>query len=490
MVRPRDVSPRRFALGGLFLVLTVLCGHPAVARQHASQEPPLRHVEPLAAVVADLEDYIPALMDRAGVPGLAVALIRDGRVVWSAGFGVTNRITGTPITSETVFEVASNSKVVTTYAALRLVDQGRLTLDDPLTASLTTPWLPASALGDRITLRHVASHSSGLGDNDLLPANKAIAFEPGSSFAYSGVGLLYMQEAIEQVTGSSLEDASQALVFEPLGMTSSSFVGLSDLEARTASGHIVYSLPLLFFLAPFIGVFLVLGFVGGVVRRIRVGTWRPSRRLMVGNATVAALATLVLVVLTLGRVVPNLALLAAQSAVVFTVVLAFAALLGRRMIARLVEPPLMQRLYALWMVVSVVALLWLSGTMKGPMPNVLSPPPSAVGSLRTTAPDLATLLAEVAAPHFLNEEIAPQVRTPQVAITGDFSWGLGIGIQHSDQGDALWQNGITPGYRSVMVVYPEYQWGVVVLTNSDDGLQVAYDVAARALGGKAYWSRF
>lgn len=124
------------------------------------------------------------------------------------------------------------------------------------------------------------------------------------------------------------------------------------------------------------------------------------------------------------------------------------------------------------------------------MPTVMSPPPNAVGSLTTTASDLATFLAEVAAPSLLDEETASQVRTPQIAISDDFSWGLGIGIQHSDQGDALWQNGMTPGFRSVMVIYPEHQWGVVVLTNSDSGLQAAYDVAARALGGKARWSSF
>jgi CubicO group peptidase (beta-lactamase class C family) len=65
------------------------------------------------------------------------------------------------------------------------------------------------------------------------------------------------------------------------------------------------------------------------------------------------------------------------------------------------------------------------------------------------------------------------------------SWGLGPGIQHSEDGDALWHNGQTPGYRSLMVIYPEHQIGVVVLTNSDRGFPLACDVAQRALGGSA-----
>jgi CubicO group peptidase (beta-lactamase class C family) len=350
--------------------------------------------------------------------------------------------------------------------------------------------LPSSGYAEDITLRHVASHSAGLTDNDLLPVNKTIAFEPGSAFAYSGVGFLYMQEAVEQVTGSSLEDAAQALVFEPLGMESSSFVGRADLEPRMANGHIGYAFPLLSFLIPFVGILLVLVFVGVVVRRIRARTWRPSRRLIVGSAAVASLMTLVLVSVTMGRVLPNLALLVVLCTLAFAVALALASFLVRKAIALLAAPPKRRRLYILSMTVSVLALLWLAGTITGPMPNVLSPSPSAVGSLRTTAPDLATFLAEVAAPRLLNEETASQLHTPQIGINEDFSWGLGIGIQHGDQGEALWQNGMTPGFRSVVVIYPDHGWGVVVLTNSDDGLSVAYDVAARALGGKAHWSLF
>ena len=89
-----------------------------------------------------------------------------------------------------------------------------------------------------------------------------------------------------------------------------------------------------------------------------------------------------------------------------------------------------------------------------------------------------------------DEALARELRTTQVAINEHFSWGLGPGIQHSVHGEALWQMGMTFGFRSVMVIYPEHGLGVVVLTNSDDGLPVAYDIAARALGGKTRWSEF
>ena len=102
-----------------------------LAAKPSQQESPLRLSEPIEAIVADLERYIPEYMREQNIPGVAIALIRDGDVVWTEGFGVANVLTRQPITPETLFEVASNSKVVTAYIALRLVDQGVLSLDEP-----------------------------------------------------------------------------------------------------------------------------------------------------------------------------------------------------------------------------------------------------------------------------------------------------------------------------------------------------------------------
>ena len=103
---------------------------------------PLRVDEPLEAVVADLEAFIPAYMEAQGVPGVTIALVRDMRVVWTEGFGVTSVLTRKPVTPDTTFKVASNSKVVAAYIALRLVDQGMLALDEPLDNYLSKPHLP------------------------------------------------------------------------------------------------------------------------------------------------------------------------------------------------------------------------------------------------------------------------------------------------------------------------------------------------------------
>jgi len=123
-----------------------------------AQDVPLRVSEPVDSVIADLRSYIPDRMKQAEVPGLAIALIRNNQIVWSDGFGVANRLTDRPVSSKTVFEVASISKVVTAYTALRLVEEGKLSLDEPVHTYLKKPWLPPSVFADKITLRHLLSH--------------------------------------------------------------------------------------------------------------------------------------------------------------------------------------------------------------------------------------------------------------------------------------------------------------------------------------------
>lgn len=462
-----------------------------IAQDH--HDPPLRRTEPLEAVVADLRGYIPARMAEDHIPGLSIALVREGQLVWSEGFGVANRLTSRPVTPETVFEVASISKVVTAYSALRLVEQGRLALDEPLVGQLDEPWLPPSEWGDRITLRHLAGHSSGLSDN-LLPLDKNIQFEPGTEFLYSGVGAQYIQAAVEQVTGQSLEVAARVLALESLGMAASSFVTTTDTRSRLANGHLGYGFPLLAFLLPLVLTLAVIMIVLLVILRIRTGRWRVSGGQLVTALVAAMLLAILLLTRLMGPSLPNLVLLSVLVGLGFVAALALLIFIGRQVLSRLPsrwrEGSLYRLFCALLLVVSVLVLVRLTEMITGPKPRLLSPQPGAVGSLRSSAPDLARLLIELAQPQYLSLEMANQIRIPQTPINDNFSWGLGPGIQHSEQGDALWQNGITFGYRSLMAVYPELGLGAVVLTNSDRGYDVACDVAQRALGGKGTWKTF
>jgi len=109
----------------------------------------------------------------------------------------------------------------------------------------------------------------------------------------------------------------------------------------------------------------------------------------------------------------------------------------------------------------------------------------AAGSVRATVGDMAAFLIELSNPRYLSAEMATQLQTPQVRLSNDLSWGLGPSIQHSQQGDALWQWGQHMDFQSVMIIYPEHGFGVVVCTNNDLlNPDVAVEIAHRSLCGK------
>ncbi|MGH7493253.1 MAG: serine hydrolase [bacterium] len=112
---------------------------------------------------------------------------------------------------------------------------------------------------------------------------------------------------------------------------------------------------------------------------------------------------------------------------------------------------------------------------------------NAASSLRSTAENLATFLIELSAGQHLSPEWLAQMQTSYINVNTHVSWGLGIGLQHSEHGDCLWHWGSNPGSKSVMIIYPKQRVGVVVLSNSWNGSDLIQEVAARALGGKTYW---
>src|SRR6185369_5046326 len=114
-----------------------------------------------------LEKLIPRLMREGDVPGLSVALIKDGSVSWHQSFGVRNADTRVPLDDATIFEAASLSKPVFAYAILKLVDQGKLDLDKPLIKYLPERAVPNDERSDLITARMVLDHTTGF-QNQVL----------------------------------------------------------------------------------------------------------------------------------------------------------------------------------------------------------------------------------------------------------------------------------------------------------------------------------
>lgn len=179
-----------------------------------------------------LETEIPKLMEAADIPGLSMAIIQDGEISWSGTFGVRSRETNEPVDENTIFEAASLTKTVTAAATLKLVERGVLDLDTPLSEYLPYPKLAGDKRYKKITARHILTHTTGLPNwgNKLLR-------EPGELYGYSGEGFLYLGRTLEKLTGMTLEEFARKEIFDPLGMSRTSYVWNELYAANGASGH-------------------------------------------------------------------------------------------------------------------------------------------------------------------------------------------------------------------------------------------------------------
>lgn len=181
---------------------------------------------------------LPKKMEYAGVPGVSIVAVENGRVSWKGDYGVRNADTKDPVTGETVFPAASLSKPVFTYAVLQLRDEGLIDLDRPLVEYLPGEHVPNEPRAKTITARHVLSHSSGMQNWRFRAGDQLqLAFAPGEKFSYSGEGFSYLQRAAEKITGKGLEQMMRERVFDPFGMKNTSFIWLPQYEKHAAMSH-------------------------------------------------------------------------------------------------------------------------------------------------------------------------------------------------------------------------------------------------------------
>ena len=179
-----------------------------------------------------LADVAAEARERWSVPGLAVGLLRDGEIVMAAD-GQRKLGRPEPVTSETVFRIASITKPFTATLAMTLVQEGLLALDEP------PPGTQVEA-----TVRQLLSHQGGLAaewpepldDSGLLELTEGeperLPVGPGELFSYCNSGFWFVAAGIARTLGTSFEDAMRARVIEPLGLTSTGFEG-----ADPARGH-------------------------------------------------------------------------------------------------------------------------------------------------------------------------------------------------------------------------------------------------------------
>ncbi len=258
----------------LFVVLTALLltlVYPlfAQAQQSDALTQKIQAIEadllPLAAVHGETPSplSLEERMARYNVPGVSVAVINNFEIEWARGYGIVETGKTDPVTTETLFQAASISKPVAATAALRLVQEGRLDLDEDVNTWLRSWQVPENSYNEKekVTLRRLVTHSAGLTVHGFRgyaqgedvptavqvlsgtgPANSAPVHNdlvPGTRWRYSGGGYTVMQLLLEDITGQSFPDLLQTSVLTPMGMMQSTYDQPLPVNRRAmaATGH-------------------------------------------------------------------------------------------------------------------------------------------------------------------------------------------------------------------------------------------------------------
>lgn len=201
-----------------------------------------------------MDKRIPALMQEYEIPGASIAIVRNGKVVWTHAYGYANLEKGRKMTTDHYCRVESISKSVTAWGVMKLVEEGKINLDRPLVDYLKSWKLPDSEYSEeKVTIRQLLSQQSGMplgtigvrySPNAVIPSLKdhlsqdAVLFqEPGKSFSYSNTGFNLLELLIEEVSGQDFEIYMKENVLHPLDMRHSSFSWSDNFKPEVPNGY-------------------------------------------------------------------------------------------------------------------------------------------------------------------------------------------------------------------------------------------------------------
>src|SRR5437899_3495211 len=185
-------------------------------------------------------DEVFADLTKPGSPGCALGVYRDGKIIYSKGYGLANLEENVPITPESVFDIGSTSKQFTAASILLLEERGKLSVNDDIRKYI--PELPD--YGQKITILHLLNHTSGLRDYltlmdlagintdsvttdedalQIIARQKALNFAPGSDWLYSNTGFFLLSAIVKRASGKTLREFAAENIFTPLEMTHTQF---------------------------------------------------------------------------------------------------------------------------------------------------------------------------------------------------------------------------------------------------------------------------
>jgi len=245
----RHATPYNPRVRTFRLLIVSACLAAFVAAGARRQPSAQSHADPAFESLATL---VTAKMQQYRIPGVALGVLRDGQTT-IRGFGVRNVNDPQPVTSNTVFPLASISKTVTTTAVMRLVEQGKIDLHAPVRKYLPDFRVADETASREVTIWHLVTHTSGWegqlsatdkGDETLARFVAGLSTDmqlapPGAAWSYNNAGFAVAGRVIEVVTGQTFSDAIDDLVFRPLGLKLA-FTRVGDVVAHwPAIGHVV-----------------------------------------------------------------------------------------------------------------------------------------------------------------------------------------------------------------------------------------------------------
>lgn len=195
-----------------------------------------------------VDEYVQAEMQKQHIPGLSLAIVRDGQISYTKGYGHANVEHQVAVKPETIFQSGSVGKQFTAMAVMMLVEDGKLALED----KITKYFKDAPEAWQNITVRHLLTHTAGTTDyprdfdfrrdyteDELLKRAAAIplAFQPGEKWSYSNMGYVMLGILIGKVSGKFYGDFLQERVFKPLGMTTARIISEPDIVPNRSSGY-------------------------------------------------------------------------------------------------------------------------------------------------------------------------------------------------------------------------------------------------------------
>jgi D-alanyl-D-alanine carboxypeptidase len=199
-----------------------------------------------------IDAAVTTLMQKRGTPGLSLAVVKDGKIVYEKGYGLADVENDVPATPETVYEIGSMTKQFTAALTLQLVDEGKVKLDEPARTYL--PELPEA--WSKVTVRHLLTHTSGIKSYTEVPkflehvrepmkaddflklvSGEKADFEPGASWHYNNSGYYILGMLIERVTGKTYGAVLSERILTPLGMTSTFMNDPSAIVKHRSHGY-------------------------------------------------------------------------------------------------------------------------------------------------------------------------------------------------------------------------------------------------------------